>query len=225
MSDALNPYGRLYPKIQGVFKRDADNRNVIMPGEFSEPVFELLLDVPWIWTEKIDGTNIRLHWDGARVHIGGRTNDAQIPTHLLSALERYTEPFPWAVEFPPDADVTVYGEGYGAKIQKGGGNYIADGQGFIVFDVRVGRWWLKDEDVRDVSYALGMEVVPTALERMTLRDAINYVADGALISSWPGVKPEGIVGRPLVDLYTRNGTRVVTKIKGKDFDDLRRLAA
>ena len=37
----------------------------------------------------------------------------------------------------PDGAAVLYGEGYGAKIQKGGGNYRAD-QDFVLFDVRVG---------------------------------------------------------------------------------------
>ena len=51
--------------------------------------------------------------------------------------------------FPDANDVTVYGEGYGAKIQSGG-MYRQD-QAVIVFDVRVGPWWLSDENVADVA--------------------------------------------------------------------------
>jgi len=30
-------------------------------------------------------------------------------------------------------------------------------------------------------------------------------------------EPEGIVARPAVDLFSRNGSRIITKIKAKDF--------
>ncbi len=40
-------------------------------GEFAQPEFETLKDVQWEWTEKVDGTNIRimievLTWDMER---------------------------------------------------------------------------------------------------------------------------------------------------------------
>ena len=42
----------------------------------------------WEWTEKVDGTNIRLIWDGHNVSFAGRTDKAQIPDHLLEKLEQ-----------------------------------------------------------------------------------------------------------------------------------------
>ena len=41
----------------------------------------------WEFTEKVDGTNIRVHWDGHTVEFGGRTDKAQIPKPLLERLE------------------------------------------------------------------------------------------------------------------------------------------
>ncbi len=230
-------FGPEYHKINGCFKRDSANRNVIMPGEFSQPEFEFLLDVPWTWTEKVDGTNIRMHWDGRTVAIGGRTDNAQVPTFLIAALEQYRDLAKWAEVFPdyppPDRevlpadvpDVTLYGEGYGAKIQKGGGNYIPDGQDFILFDVRVGRWWLKDEDVQAIAAAFDMQTVPAYEGTPTLRQAIAAVRDGDLVSRWPNARPEGLVGRPAVDLYARSGQRIITKIKVADFEALRKQVA
>ena len=45
-------------KIQTVFMRD--ERNVIVPGEWTLPELAYLADKDWRWTEKVDGTNIRL---------------------------------------------------------------------------------------------------------------------------------------------------------------------
>ena len=61
-------FGPEYPKIQTLFKRD--DRNVIIEGDWSVPEFAYLADKPWRWTEKVDGTNIRLHWDGRKVTSG-----------------------------------------------------------------------------------------------------------------------------------------------------------
>ena len=78
----------LYPKIESPFKRytDGPNRNKFIAGEWTRPEFAMLRRLDWLWTEKIDGTNIRVMWDGHKVRFGGRTDDAQMPTFLMSTL-------------------------------------------------------------------------------------------------------------------------------------------
>lgn len=79
-----------YPKIPGPYKRHTDgpNRNQLIEGEWTSPELEALKDLKWVWTEKIDGTNIRVHWDGHAVYFRGRTDRADIQPHLLTELER-----------------------------------------------------------------------------------------------------------------------------------------
>ena len=72
-----------------------------------------------------------------------------------------------------DEPITFYGEGYGAKIQKGGGNYNPDGVDFVLFDVRCGDFWLKRENVRDVANKLGIEDVPV-VGTGTLEEMVIY---------------------------------------------------
>ena len=84
-----------YHKIQTVFDRDPDNKfKTLLEGQFSMPEFAYLAENEWVWTEKVDGTNIRVmctdyQEDGAAygVTFGGRTDNAQIPAFLVSALE------------------------------------------------------------------------------------------------------------------------------------------
>ena len=150
-------YGPAYPKINTVFKRDEKNRIIV--GQYSQPEFQYLRNNEWLWTEKVDGTNIRLHWDGETVTIGGRTDNASLPQQLVANLQYLvTNPSLWAAVFGDANDVTVYGEGYGAKIQSGG--YYRPDQQLIVFDVRIGRWWLRYGDVEKVAKDLGLETVP-----------------------------------------------------------------
>ena len=60
-----------YHKIQTVFHRSPEsNYKQLMEGVFALPEFELLKDIEWTWTEKIDGTNIRILWDGQTVRFG-----------------------------------------------------------------------------------------------------------------------------------------------------------
>ena len=121
-----------YHKIQTVYKRDPDNKfKTLLDGQFSMPEFEYLKDNEWVFTEKIDGTNIRVMFDDGKVTFGGKTDNAQIPAFLYQKLQEL---------FPVDRlrcvfedSCCLYGEGYGARIQKGGGKYIPEGVSFILF--------------------------------------------------------------------------------------------
>jgi ATP-dependent RNA circularization protein (DNA/RNA ligase family) len=205
-----------YHKIQSVYKRDpATKHKTFLEGEFSLPEFEYLKDCAWYIEEKVDGTNIRVNWDGeSTVTIGGRTADAQIPTFLMNKLwemfhktQRYHD-----LELPP---FTLYGEGYGAKIQKGGGDYIHDGCGFILFDVMVNNIWLDRDNVWDFAQKLGIKHTPI-YKIGTLLDAIQMCKDG-FDSMLRKSAPEGVVCRPVYELRRRNSERIITKVKLKDF--------
>ena len=75
-----------YTKIPNIFKREEHGNNKLIEGDYSTPELEYLANVPWVWTEKVDGTNIRVVWDGHSVSFGGRTDKAQIPAHLVNKL-------------------------------------------------------------------------------------------------------------------------------------------
>jgi len=211
-----------YHKIDTVFARDTKGR--IIEGQYSRPEFEYLADREWVFTEKVDGTNIRLSYDGQptfrgneHAYIAGRTDNAQLQPGLLQRLIEVMRAAPFEQVFKPGDEVVLYGEGYGAKIQKGGGNYLPDSCDFVLFDVRVGTWWLRRDAVEDVAANLGLAVVPI-LGKGTLADAVELTREGFASARWPGVAvAEGLVLRPAVELFDRRGERVITKIKHKDF--------
>ena len=128
--------------------------------------------------------------------------------------ERFLPLAPKLGEVFSDGSVVLYGEGYGAKIQKGGSNYRAD-QDFVLFDVRVGQWWLQRKDVEDVAQKLSLDVVPVIGEG-TLYDAVAQAKAG-IESTWGGFQAEGIVARPKTELNARSGHRLIAKIKCRDF--------
>ena len=208
-----------YPKIQTVFKRNITGskaKGKVIVDEFSCPEFEYLKDNLWIFTEKVDGTNIRIYWErGVKRVFGGRTDNAQIPAILIEVLE---EMFPLEKldKAITKADsLTLFGEGYGAKIQKGGGNYIPDGVSFILFDVLVDNWWLKRADVNSLACDLSIRTVPI-LGTGGLLVGTGWAAHG-IDSAWGDFNAEGLVMRPAVELKNRAGHRIITKIKCKDF--------
>lgn len=203
-----------YHKIQTVFLRDpANNHRTLLDGQWAKPEFELLANVNWRFDEKIDGTNIRVIWDESQVRFGGKTDNAQIPAFLLNRLQDL---------FPPDriseiakGPLTLHGEGFGAKIQKGGGNYIPDGVDFILFDVFAGGVWLERAAVEEIASQIGCRMVPT-VGFGTLRDAVEMAQEG-FKSSIGTADAEGLVMRPYVELLDRRGHRVISKVKHKDF--------
>lgn len=217
-----------YPKIDTLFDRDAKFKVICRAGgheteQWRLPEFEYLKDNSWFFTEKVDGTNIRVTWDGKTITIQGRTDEAQIPPFLVKKINELVTPEKMALVFPtigapspePLPQITLFGEGYGAKIQKGGGNYKPDGVDFVLFDVLVGNWWLKWDAVLDVGNKLDIKVVPV-IGSGTLLDATAIVHSG-FKSQWGDFPAEGLVVRPRVDLFTRSGQRVIGKIKVRDF--------
>ena len=203
-----------YHKIQTVYKRDPDNRlKTLLIGEYALPEFAYLRENQWLFTEKVDGTNVRVMLKaGGGLWFGGKTDNAQIPPQLFESLMNMFNVNQMREHFPDG--VCLYGEGYGAKIQKGGGNYRPD-QSFVLFDVKVDGWWLLREDVEDVAQKLGIDVVPT-IGHGSL-DGMVAIARGGLKSAWGDFQAEGVVARPATELRTRRGDRIITKIKCKDF--------
>jgi RNA ligase len=210
---------RKYHKIDTVFKRDPNTKfRTVLMGDYSQDAFGYLADNEWVFTEKVDGTNIRVMVNsvivGGDIRFGGKTDDAQIPAFLVQKLqERFLPQRARLNEAFPDGGC-LYGEGYGARIQKGGGNYRPD-QDFVLFDVKVSEWWLDRSAVEDVAHKFGLDIVPI-LGQGPLADMIALVREG-FPSTWGSFKAEGIVARPAVELKTRDGERIITKLKHKDF--------
>ncbi len=205
-----------YSKIQTIFKRDMSNKGALILDQYSCPEFEYLKNNDWVFTEKVDGTNVRIDWHRSlNIKFGGRTDNAQMPIFLI---DRLTELFCLDIfdSIIEKTDVmTLYGEGYGAKIQKGGGFYKPDGVDFVLFDVLIDDWWLKREDVEDIADKLGVKVVPI-IGYGNFDLAIEMARNG-FASKWGDFQAEGIVLRPACELKTRAGHRIITKIKHKDF--------
>jgi len=209
-----------YHKIQSIYLRDpATKHHTFLEGRFTLPEFEYLAGDDWRWDEKIDGTNVRVYWTpGERVIYKGRTDNAQMPTFLIEKLLDVFTPESFERSFPDcGAPVVLYGEGYGAKIQKGGGDYIPDGVGFCLFDAMVGGMLLRRDSVEDIAEKFGVPAAPV-LRIGTLSEAVEAVRAGfpSKIAQKPRTA-EGLVLRPLVDLFDRRGARIITKIKHKDF--------
>lgn len=210
-----------YHKIETLWKRDLEGTKKLMPGVFRDETVEFLATNRWVWTEKVDGTNIRVHWDGYQVSFGGRTDRASIPAPLVNKLNEYFGGEKNAQIFEQqfgDKEVILFGEGYGKGIQKVGADYIRDGVDFILFDLLIGDNYQTRESVEKCAEAFGVKVVPI-VGYGNLYDAVRFVSDHP--TSTMGVcEMEGIVCRPFVELRSRGGSRVIVKIKYNDVKEL-----
>lgn len=209
-----------YTKIETIFERDMEGSKRLIEGKFRNETVEFLKDNQWICTEKIDGTNIGIVWDGHKVSYQGRTERAQIPAHLMNKLiemfggetneELFEQKF-------GETQVILFGEGYGAKIQKGGGNYRSD-VSFILFDVYLPEQnlWLKRDALEDIAKTFGIDVVPIVLTG-TMQEAVDFVKQKPK-STIGAADMEGLVCKPAVDMLDRMGRRVIVKVKVRDFE-------
>lgn len=113
-----------YIKIDTPFERDTEGTKKLIEGKFRNETVKYLKNNTWLCSEKIDGTNIGIVWDGHKVSFQGRTERAQIPAPLVNKLnelfggtvneELFEQKFG---EMP----VILYGEGYGPKSRKAEG--------------------------------------------------------------------------------------------------------
>jgi len=227
-----------YVEIKTLFERRQDftvNTEKLRRAEFGQIA-------RWLVTEKIDGTNIRVSLepspvtgiDGVgqwAVRIGGRTNNAQVPPFLLEYLQQTFTLDRMTSLWKPENDgevvpypITLYGEGYGERIQKGGGNYRS-GVSFRLFDVLVGgKWWLDWANIGDIAARLYIKTVPTLQGSVTgtQEDIVDFVRNGfaspvAREERGQLHEAEGVVARTDPYLYDKHGSPLKFKLKARDF--------
>ena len=206
-----------YHKIKGIYERSHETKKLI-EGKYTDETIEFLKDNIWEFTEKIDGTNIRIMWDGHRVTFAGRTDKAQMPVELSNRLfelfggEANEQLFEQKFGNTP---VTLY-EGYGNGIQKGG--LYSKTQEFILFDVKINDNWQPRNTIEDIANYFRIKVVPVLITG-TLTDGVNFVKNKPLSKvAEQDYIIEGIVGRPIIELQDRCSNRVIVKIKVRDFE-------
>jgi hypothetical protein len=201
-----------FHKIETLYERDMQTFKVDS-SRLKNRTYSLIK--LWHFTEKIDGTNIRCVWKDGKLTFGGKTDNAQIHVDLIRWLYENVSAVKMAEIFP-DTEAVIYGEGYGAGIQKGGG--YSTTKKLIVFDVLVsGKWWLSWENTCDVAAKLGLDVVPFVGE-MTLEEATEMVRAGFPSRLNNGqIQAEGLVGRTAEPLFDKKGARLIVKLKTKDF--------
>ena len=159
--------------------------------------------------------------DGDSITFGGKSDNAQIPSHLVTKLQELFLPIQARLKIKQTFGeeikrVCLYGEGFGFKIQgKVGVDYLTDKVDFYLFDVNIGGMWLERKDVTGIGTKLGL-TLPKVVSYGSLDDAISLVKKG-FPSAFGNAQAEGLVLRPMVEIQDKQGHRVITKIKVRDF--------
>ena len=207
-----------YHKIETLFNRDDKFK---VTDEIRLPEFKNIKN--WLITEKIDGTNIRVIFTpDDKLLFRGRTDNASIPTFLLEELQNMftVEKIKSILDNPIEQGLCLYGEGYGAKIQKGGGNYNK-GNSFRLFDIWIDGCWLEWDSVEEIAEKLEISTVPS-LGRCSMQTAIIMVKEKRYSSvaqeeGLTNCEAEGIVARAYPTMLFRRGTPIKWKLKIKDY--------
>ena len=171
--------------------------------------------------EKIHGTSAHVAWDSGKVRFfsGGAKHESFLPLFDEAELVKRF------IELGHDK-VIVFGEAYGGKVQamkETYGNKLI----FVAFDVRINNTWLDVPNANDVVTKLGLEFVhwdriPANIESIdAARDLPSIQAMRNLGDTGFGKKSEGVVLRPIWELFDNRGNRIIAKHKRDDFRETR----
>ena len=200
-----------YHKIETLFRFNQETKRYV--GQYYNQNVFLLKDNQWIFTEKIDGTNFRINWDGHKLTYGGRTDNAQFSAYQIEFIKTLVnENIETLFEQKfQEKNVTVYGELFGFNIQNGGLYVNGKGLAFRVFDIEIEDIFLTFESAEFLAEELGYQFVPFVFKG-TIEEAIKYVQDNDK-SIFSNAILEGLVGKPVGDFRDRFGKRIIIKIK------------
>ena len=209
-----------YPSIPNAYEMTGKPGKYIAQSRYASADIASLASLPWMCYEKVNGTNIRIDYKSTgrlgQRSIRGRYEDSVIPPDLNEMLD-YVFTAAWLDRaFTGKVHATLYGEGVGPCIGRHAARYGQEN--FILFDVNINGWWLKQHDgfsVDSVAEALKIERAPLATVG-TLYNAAYWVLDGAA-SAYGDFIPEGLVCRPPEQLFDRHLRRIICKIKYLNF--------
>lgn len=215
-----------YHKINSLYMRN--ERGKIIEGSFVNETFEELYNSNYRfeYTEKVDGTNIRViitkakEDSGFYIELAGRTDNAVIPDHLLTKLDSIFNDVDWNKIFDWErcSEVILYGEGFGHGIQGCGDKYNKEDVDFVLFDLMINGTFMNSDWVTNIAVILGVhraEVLGVA----SLKEIEEFVKSKpcSKLAKTPNFPMEGVVCRPVGDLKDRLGNRIIIKIKHKDY--------
>jgi len=202
-----------YPKIQSIWKRDPENKMVIIPGSYS--LEEISSVKKWVVQEKVDGTNIRIRLSPDKEpEFYGRNDDSDIPSFVR---ERLRELFP---EYMRSEPTWLFAEAYGPKIQANGALY-ADHIELCVFDKVINGIWTDPDELSSWTCEFMAANIAPIIGEYTLDEVVELIQTKptSIIATYD-CPMEGFVLKTNPVLFRDNGEPLYCKIKVKDYEKL-----
>lgn len=199
-----------YQKIDLPFKFDSVSKNYT--ETFLKPEYEYLKDLKWVATEKYDGMNIRVYFDGYTVSYYGRSKNAELPTKVENLLkETFKEAEIIFEQNFGNKEVILFMECFGGKVQgsKGRKWYNEVDESLIGFDVMIEGKYLDRKYIKDIFALFNVPSVELKVFN-SLNEILETVKEKTL---HPDRYFEGYVATPLIPLLDSNGNRIFVKIK------------
>ena len=212
----------IYPKTYQLFERDNNTKKLIF-GKYLYASYENIKK--WHVEEKIDGTNIRLSlFPDGTYQMGGRSDNSNIPSGIVNFIMQH---FSWAriLNFFATkdncAEVILFMEGFGAKIQNGGELYRDDAS-LCLFDVRINDFWLSRDAVKSIANQLEL-ITPPSYGLMTIDEIVELVSSEphSTLAQKDRVI-EGIIARTDPILLKNNGERLMFKLGCEDMKRMKK---
>lgn len=222
-----------YPKITSPFKRTDNKSKTVNVGVWFDEYAEFFgeNETPFYATEKVDGTNLNIIYDGNHVHYTGHTDktvwnpevEEWIKNNFNANFEQICE------QLFGENEIRLCGELIGPKIQSN--FYKLEDYKFILFDIHndtTNTWWRR-EKVEEIAKELNLDIVPLVMNKFSFAN-LSTESKNSLMG-WTyilqnnvkleskinkDVEIEGFVVRPLMEILKANGERVIYKIKIKD---------
>lgn len=222
-----------YPKITSPFKRTDNKSKTVNVGVWFDEYAEFFgeNEIPFYATEKVDGTNLNIIYDGNHVHYTGHTDktvwnpevEEWIKNNFNANFEQICE------QLFGENEIRLCGELIGPKIQSN--FYKLEDYKFILFDIHndtTNTWWRR-EKIEEIAKELNLDIVPLVMNKFSFAN-LSTESKNSLMG-WTyilqnnvkleskinkDVEIEGFVVRPLMEILKANGERVIYKIKIKD---------
>lgn len=219
-------FDTFYHHIDAPTKQDDEygkqfkKRKLIVPNigqdeAYRLPLLGYLAELPWGYSRKVDGENIRIQWDGEQALWNGKSNAFQCSAEFTEYMNSTFLEEIFEEKFGRDKVVTLFGEKMGPKTQ---GNELGLTEDkILLYDVNIDGTWLCGESVAWIARYFSVDTVFDYMTRhmfgpeMNLREMIEACANGEF-KDW-----EGIVATPKVEMLDKSKNRVIVKIKNRDY--------
>ena len=212
-----------YQKILTLYKFSMDTYEFV--NIIHDEYVDYLKDLVWLISEKVDGMNIRVHYDGHRVEWNGRTDKANLPKEVEQLLQTtFGDSEIIFEQLFGEKDVILFMECYGGKIQ---GGLYGGAERLIGFDVMINGEYIDKRNIEGIFNRFNVPCVEFG-EVKGLKTVVDMVKD-AISSPEKNISKlcekgttviEGYVCVPKCRIYDNQGNRIIVKIRVRDIAKL-----